>query len=347
MNLKSKDYIYWNRDTIIIYSKINKPINLNLLNKNFTRVVFSNYKYIRLFFSNNNIYNSANHNEWKPQFNSKLVLPNKITHLTLGYCFNCPINLTNNIQLTHLTFGNNFNQPINLSNNIQLTHLTFGNNFNQPIELVENLIELNFGVYFDHPIKLPNKLTHLSFGIFFDQPIELVKSLTHIRFGTLFNQPIILPKNIQSISFGTYFDQPINFPKSLIQLHLGVSFSQSVNPIELANLKYFEINCNNLSLVENLPNSLEKLIIGSCANFPLNNLPNSIKFIMILNEDYNEDLSNLPNSIEHIVLNSKYDKLIPIQSIGKNLKLIECSSQYKYLDLLKKSNIPVKTYNLN
>ena len=53
------------------------------------------------------------------------IIPNCITHLTLGNEFNQPIN---NIpkSITHLTFGENFNQAIN---NLpkSITHLTFGN----------------------------------------------------------------------------------------------------------------------------------------------------------------------------------------------------------------------------
>ena len=93
------------------------------------------------------------------------TLPNSLTNLKLGYCFNQEMhNLSNS--LTHLRFGVWFNQEIhNLPNS--LTHLTFGDYFNQDVN------------------NLPNSLIYLSFSWDFNQDIsKLPKSITYLKFST-------------------------------------------------------------------------------------------------------------------------------------------------------------------
>jgi hypothetical protein len=162
--------------------------------------------------------------------------------------------------------------------------------FNQPIVLTNNLTHLSFGHKFNQPIILTNNLTHLTFGDGFNRPIILTNNLTHLTFGYVFNQPIILTNNLTHLTFGNKFNQPI----------------------ELANIKYLNINCDSIHLIENLPNSLKKLVLDYNFNLPLDNLPNSIEIIE-LDKNYNKPFKNIP----------------------KNLKLIKCWSRYKHLNLLK------------
>jgi hypothetical protein len=166
---------------------------------------------------------------------------------------------------------------------------------------------------FNQPIILTNNLTHLTFGYRFNQPIILTNNLTHLTFGYDFNQPIILTNNLTHLTFGYYFDQPIILTNNLTHLTFGDCFNQ---PTELANIKYLNINCNNIHLIENLPNSFE---------------------ILILNYNFNLLLDDLPNSIKVIELNEDYDK--PFKNIPKNLKLIKCSNNYKYMDSLMKHKL--------
>jgi len=112
--------------------------------------------------------------------------------------------------LTHLTLGDHYNQPIRdiIPNN--LTHLTFGRQFNQPIKdaLPDTLTHLKFCGSFDQPIKdpLPSNLTHLIFGHFFNQIIEdqLPANLTYLVLGGRFNQPLkkSLPDRLTHLIFG-------------------------------------------------------------------------------------------------------------------------------------------------
>ena len=72
----------------------------------------------------------------------------------------------------------------------------------------------------------------------------------------------------------------------------------------------------DLFLFENLPDSLEELILNDDFDLMLNDLPNSIKFI------------KLPES---------YDK--PLLNIPINLKTIKCSKDYKFIENLTNLNI--------
>jgi hypothetical protein len=69
-------------------------------------------------------------------------------------------------------------------------------------------------------------------------------------------------------------------------------------------------------LFENLPNSLEELILNQNFNLMLNDLPNSIKFIQF---------------------SRYYDK--PLLNIPINLKTIICSKNYKFIENLTNLNI--------
>lgn len=280
--LKQSDYIKIDAETIAIGCCVAKPIDFNLINENFSRVIFLNQNddYTNINMKINlslSIYTYENSvlnydYDWEPHFNHRINLSENIERITFGLFFNRLICLTNCTRLTHLIFGECFDRPIKLTN--KLTHLIFGDCFNQSIELV-------------------NSLTHLIFGNSFNQSIELVNSLTHLIFGYEFNQPINLTNNSE-----------------LTHLILGKKFS---HPVNLPNIKYLLINSNNANLIENLPDSLESLILGRDFNFPLVNLPNSIKYMKILNFNYN---------ILTIIF--------PI-----NLKLIKCDYRSKYLNDLK------------
>ena len=262
-------------DTLYIHREFNESIDLNLISGDHTKIIFSNYNDIQYCIKYNNLNCGGRHYKIS-EFNSIIILPNNLTHLTFGGKFNQSVNLTNN--LTHLIFGNDFNQPVILTNN--LTHLTFGNNFNQPVILTDNL--------------------------------------THLTFGCDFNQLMTLPQ-------------------SLIYLELSKEYE---NYVELINVEILKINCNNINLIDNLSNHVRELILGYSFNLPINNLPNSIKKIVILNKNYNHDINNLPHFVEYLELNLFYDK--QILNFPKNLCTVKCSWSYRFLNDL--SNYAVELY---
>ncbi len=71
----------------------------------------------------------------------------------------------------------------------------------------------------------------------------------------------------------------------------------------------------------------------------LNNLPNFIKKNIIKNDFYSAELNNLPNSTEYLELPLSYQ--LEIKNISANLKTIQCSKNYKYIDTFK--NIEILT----
>jgi hypothetical protein len=86
-------------------------------------------------------------------------------------------------------------------------------------------------------------------------------------------------------------------------------------PINLTNLEINNCPYDIIDLIENLPRKLEELKITSNRfNHPINNLPNTLKFLMIDGHDFCQSLDNLPENLETLIiytqmLNHPYDKL--------------------------------------
>ena len=95
--------------------------------------------------------------------------------------------------------------------------------------------------------------------------------------------------------------------------------------------KYLILNCNNKYIIDNLPNSIEEITLEGNFNLELNNLPNGIKKIIFHRYSvYSYQLNCLPNSIEYIKLGANYN--LKINKFPLELKIIECSEQYKFID---------------
>ena len=211
-----------------------------------------------------------------------------------------------------------FNQQVIIPENV--THLTFGLNFNQQIIIPQNVTHLTFGLNFNQQIIIPQNVTHLTFGTWFNQQVIIPQNVTHLIFGHIFghnfNQQIIIPQNVTHLTFGHHFNQRVNLP----------------------NIKYLQIDCNNIDIIENLPNSIEEIIFGSRFNLELQNLPNSIKKISFdYYGDYDKKLNCLPEFVEYLELNRDYNN--KIKKFPLNLKIIKCSKNYKYIDDFKDYNI--------
>ena len=75
-------------------------------------------------------------------------------------------------------------------------------------------------------------------------------------------------------------------------------------------------------MIENLPNSIEKLNFGCYFDLELNNLPNSIKIIRFeKNSKYKKELNNLPRQLEILELPEKYN--INLKNINPDCKIIK------------------------
>jgi hypothetical protein len=353
-------------EKIIFIPEFNKPLDEYYDTiSNFTNLVFSNYDWFRFESINRDNFNlhigcqcDGECGYSRSKFNQPIdsgLLPEQLTQLKFGYYFDQPVSGLLPKQLTHLTFDTWFNQPINnLPDN--LIYLKFGTYFNRPIQLNLELTELVFGESFNKPILLNSKLTRLEFGTCFNQPVELPKQLTHLTIGHYFNQPIELPCSLIHLTHHNYASKNIyKLPKSLKILELSDDDKDLINnlPDELEELVLgfkFNLKLSNLpnklkkltihngsNLLDELPNSLEELVInGMCE---LNNLPNSIKKIKILSFFYDKELNNLPNSLEYLELPNCYR--LQIKNIPSNLKTLVCHKNYPYSNDFVNLNVDI------
>ena len=172
--------------------------------------------------------------------------------------------------------------------------------------------------------------------------------LTHLIFGDSFNCDVsALPPTLTLIKFGHYFNQDIsNLPQGITHLSLGGILFHDAGIFNQnydipPNIKYLTLNCNNQYVIEHLPNSIVELELGYGFNLEMNNLPTSIKKLVISKySDYNIKLNCLPNFIEELHLNRHYPH--PILNIPTNLKKLICMANYPYINDFK--IFDVKTY---
>ena len=86
-------------------------------------------------------------------------------------------------------------------------------------------------------------------------------NLTYLNFSgdSNFNHPLNnLPSNLIYLFLGSSFNQSLNnLPKNLTHLTFGIEFAQKINLS--TSIKYLKLNCNNMSIIDNLPDSLEIL----------------------------------------------------------------------------------------
>jgi len=72
----------------------------------------------------------------------------------------------------------------------------------------------------------------------------------------------------------------VNLPPNLTHLTFGSHFNQQVNlPFRV---QFLEVRCNNINIIDYLPDSVEELVLGSYFNLELNNLPSSIKNLLLI-----------------------------------------------------------------
>ena len=105
---------------------------------------------------------------------------------------------------------------------------------------------------------------------------------------------------------------------NLRELNFGYKFNQSVDIPGW--IKKLSIDCNSQYVIDYLPFGIEEIDFGYSFNLELNNLPNSIKKIIIGNAKYDKKLNNLPNSIETLEIKSSYK--IPIDFKYKKLNIV-------------------------
>ena len=133
------------------------------------------------------------------------------------------------------------------------------------------------------------------------------------------NAELIYDKNWKNIGFELSphlkFDKEINFSP---------------------NITYLKLNSCSQNIVDNLPNCIEKLELGTSFDSKLDNLPTSIRKIIFYKLKcskltiYDFELNCLPNFVEFLQLPKMYDKRI--LRLPDKLKQIACSKDYKYVN---------------
>jgi len=147
-----------------------------------------------------------------------------------------------------------------------------------------------------------------------------------LTFGEKFNQPLgyslLNLINLQKIIFGKEFNKPLGDSllelTNLRELTLGENFNQHINIPGW--IKKLVLNCDSQSIIDYLLSSIVELIFGLNFNLELNDLPSSIKKIIIKNPDYDKKLNNLPNQIETLEISKYCEKLIVREY--KNLNVV-------------------------
>ena len=285
---------YWiYEDSFIFKPEFNGSLDNYIdIISNCGKLIFSNYDDVKVCIKTNNKFDdNYRENYNRSKFNQQIS----------GGVFD---KLT---QLQQLTFGFYFNQPVMLSYGncgvfdklTQLQLLTFGYSFNQPVgKSLDKLIQLK----------------QLTFGVSFNKPVgdgvfDKLSQLQQLTFGDRFNQTVdgIFDKlsQLQQLTFGHQFTQQLDIP---------------------SNIKILKLNCNNVHIINNLPNGVEELVLGYNFNLDLNDLPNSIKIISFdPNSFYYKELNNLPKSLEKLYLPEKYDK--EIKNINSNCQIIYQSNK--------------------
>lgn len=283
-------------------------------------------------------YKSITHLEFDYEFNQYInIMPSNILVLKFATQFNQHINkLPQNLKELIFNNASNFNQYLP-ELPISLKHLKLGDCFNKKINKLPNkLVKLIINNHkYNHELKLPKSIKVLTIPkcddtnlikckkLKCDNNIENISdnliNLKHLEFTDKFNEPISkFPPNLVKLKFSYNFNNKIsNLPQTLKLLDLGNSSEQHINNLCYENiplLKILRIMSDKKYKIDNLPNSIKKLLLYNY-NDKLNCLPNKILYLIndiqrgyynIHNNDNDNNMyyNNLPNSIEFILINN-------------------------------------------
>ena len=153
-------------------------------------------------------------------------------------------------------------------------------------------MQSNYWIYENKVIFKPN------FNDKLDNYFDIISKYNELIFSNYDNYNITIKTN------NIYCDEYAQNNKKSI-------FNQQVN---LPNIKYIGLDCNNIDLIENLPNSVKKISFHTT-------------------RIYNKELNCLPEFVEYIKLPISYDK--KISKFSLNLKTIKCYRRYKYINDFK------------
>jgi hypothetical protein len=341
-------------------SRFNQPINCDV-------VPFNNFEKLPINF-NSPIFNFPSHLTkiiFSDGYNQPLKnLPPNLQHITFGKNFNQPIeNLPSTVDTILFPPDGKFSKLIDLGNtqinkipdlpinfdapilNIpkHWTKIIFSDGYNQPLtNFPAKLKHVTFGKKFNQPINnLPPTINTIIFSIKgdFNQQIDLLPDhLGKITLPNVFNQPINnLPPELRSLKLGSSFNHEIkNLPPKLKILKLGSSFNHEIKNLP-SNLKVLRLETHDDCEIKNLPPKLRKLYLGFnnlydifCMS-KLFNLPNSLRQITIINEDFTSSTEYMDRDLMRDTLYD-YEQSLPQEFSDVTY------APYKYCHTYKKQN---------
>lgn len=120
-------------------------------------------------------------------------------------------------------------------------------------------------------------------------------------------------------------------PKSVFEIKFNYNFENLPYeiPLHIRSIYFYEY----YELLEDLPLTLEKIIINKGFNHPVNKLSNNLKYIDF-GMDFNQEVNDLPTSLEKIIFGLNFTH--QINNLPSNVKFIKISNpKYDLSTILK------------
>jgi hypothetical protein len=167
------------------------------------------------------------------------------------------------VRMNHLSYANNFTYSFHETYVADIpkivTHLFFNGMYCQ---LKQNAI--------------PTTVTHLTFGGILSQSIDnyVPPSVTHLALAGLFNSPIkkkSIPLSVTHLSFGFCFNQSIKnvIPMSVTHVVFGYKFDQPIEDSIPSSVSHLEFGYRFNHLLDNIPESVKEIIIHDIYSKPI------------------------------------------------------------------------------
>jgi len=262
-------------------------------------------------------------------------LPDSVESIELGYCFNQPISKYP-ANLKKIMFYGQFNQQlVNLPSSIEEIILSY--QFNHPLDnLPYGLKKLDLGRKFNQEVEhLPDSLTEIVFSDFFDNNIDfLPQSIKKIELGINFNKELEnLPSSLETLIVGAYIKTLNNLPDHIKEINIekrGTRINLLYKPILKLpdNLVKLTLNSCYIDPIEYFPPNLKSLIFPESSNFnlPLDNLPDSLDEL-ILGQNYNQNLKNIPKSVKILSIGHGYR--FPLSELPDTIEVLRVGIIFK------------------
>lgn len=268
-------------------------------------------------------------------------LPDNITDLEINYNFKRDINRYPE-ELKRIYYGTSFNSSIdNLPDTV--TTIIFNYHYSVfnieikklPLLLEEIYLSYRYNKSLDSMKNLQylKKVTLCNFR--YKNLNFLPDTVNFLRITDYnFNHYIEFPDNIEYLDLieCSKFNKPIKAPQKLKYLSLGWKYNMRLDELPEGFLELiFNYNSVFNKSLDKLPSTTKKIIFGWYFNKSLNNLPN-IKHLE-LSVFFNQPLDFLPNSLKILkILNDEYTH--PLYNLPTSIETFHISNFYKHMDTL-------------